>query len=313
MDNNSKEINFSDIIKGLAIAMCLVVLLCSGYLVGLVTSSNNTVKVGGEQGFTVQNAENIKEVEIKPVTPGADTTTTAAPTTQPQQDTTAPVADEADKNTADTTTQAANPGSSEKTTAEIVALFNESANRIKGEATKVVKNYEYRTVNNEHLVVPSALQATAEEMMGKFMGDDLEPIEYATAEEIAAEYMVPDQSYVSVLTEADVKEAKCVDNGTEYEITIYAKDCTNPSAGTAVGAAFDVIETAEISEKTSMIEKFDSQYYDCFVRCKIDKATGKMTWANYTVSVIIDCRAKMIKTFDVKCGMTFEKDYNIFY
>lgn len=314
MDNNSNELNFSDIMKGVAIALCLIFLLGAGYLAGAIVSPNNGIEVGAEPGFTVQNPENIKEVEIVPVTPGNDAVTTTAPTAtqaQPQEETTAPKAEENDK--ADTNTTAKAPASNEKTTEEIVAIFNESANKIKGESTKVVKNYEYRTVNKEHLVVPSALQSTAEEMMTKFMGDDLEPIEYVTAEEIAEEYMVPGQSYVSVLKAEDVKEATFKDNGTEYEITIVAKDCTNPTAGVGVGAAFDVIETAEISEKTSMIEKFDSQYYDCVVKCKIDKATGRMTWSNYTVSVIIDCTAKIVKVWDVKCGMTFEKDYNIFY
>lgn len=312
MDNRSNELNFSDVTKGIAIALCIIFLLASGYLVGIILSPNNGVQVDNEPAFTVQNAEQIKEVEIKPITQ-TTAPTTAAPVTQaqPQEDTTAPKAEEDNKGDDTTTTKA--PASAEKTKEEIVAIFNESANRIKGEATKVIKNYEYRTVNTEHLVVPSALQSTAEEMMTKFMGDDLEPIEYATAEEIAAEYMVPDQSYVSVLKAEDVKEATFKDNGTEYEITITAIDCVNPSAGVAVGAAFDVIETAEISEKTSMIEKFDSQYYNCVVKCKIDKATGRMTWSNYTVSVIIDCTAKIVKVFDVKCGMTFEKDYNIFY
>lgn len=316
MDNNSNELNFSDIIKGMMIAICFIVLLGAGYLAGVIVSPNNGVKVDAEPSFTVQNAENIKEVEIKPVTPGNDVTTTTAPTTQPQtqEETTAPKAEENDKGGSTTTTKApVKPENKEKSIAEIVDIFNESANRIKGESTKVVKNYEYRTVNTEHLVVPSALQSTAEEMMTKFMGDDLEPIEYTTAEEIAKEYMVPAQSYVSVLKAEDVKEATFKDNGTEYEITIKAKDCANPSSGVGVGAAFDVIETSEIKEKTSMIEKFDSQYYDCVVKCKIDKATGRMTWSNYTVSVILDCSVKIVKVFDVKCGMTFEKDYNIFY
>ena len=313
MDNNSNELNFSDVAKGILIAVCIILLMGTGYIVGIIVSPNNSVKVDNQQDFTVQNAENIKEVEIKPVTTTQGTVTTTAPTTQApvQEDTTAPKAEENDKN--DVTTTAKAPENKEKTTEEIVAIFNESANRIKGEATKVVKNYEDRTVNTEHLVVPSALQSTAEEMMTKFMGDDLEPIEYTTAEEIAEEYMVPSQSYVSVLKPEDVKEATLVDNGKEYEITIIAKDCTNPTSGVGVGSAFDVIETAEISEKTSMIEKFDSQYYDCVVKCKIDKETGRTTWSNYTVSVIIDCTAKIVKVFDVKCGMTFEKDYNIFY
>ena len=313
MDNNSNELNFSDVAKGILIAVCIILLMGTGYIAGIIVSPNNSVKVDNQQDFTVQNAENIKEVEIKPVTTTQGTVTTTAPTNQApvQEDTTAPKAEENDKN--DVTTTAKAPENKEKTTEEIVAIFNESANRIKGEATKVVKNYEDRTVNTEHLVVPSALQSTAEEMMTKFMGDDLEPIEYTTAEEIAEEYMVPSQSYVSVLKPEDVKEATLVDNGKEYEITIIAKDCTNPTSGVGVGSAFDVIETAEISEKTSMIEKFDSQYYDCVVKCKIDKETGRMTWSNYTVSVIIDCTAKIVKVFDVKCGMTFEKDYNIFY
>lgn len=321
MDNNSNEITFSDVIKGALIALTLIILLGTGYITGVIVSPNNSVSVGKEQeSFTVQNPENIKEVEIKPVTPGSVTT----PTVQSPETTAAPAEDEttsqkaeSDKGTADENpTKPAKPDkqqSKEKTTAEIVKIFNDSANRIKGESTKVVKNYEYRTVNTEHLVVPSALQSMAEEMMTKFMGDDLEPIEYTTAEEIAEEYMVPAQSYVSVLTEADVKEATLKDNGKEYEITIVAKDCDNPTAGVGVGAAFDVIETAEISAKTSMIEKFDSKYYDCTVKCKIDKETGKMTWSNYTVSVILDCSVKIVKVFDVKCGMTFEKDYNIYY
>lgn len=320
MDNQSNEITLSDIMRGVAIALCLIVLLGSGYVMGIILSPNNSISANEQQeNFTVQNPENIKEVQIKPITPGTDitATTTTAPTTaqaQPQEDTTAPKTDESDKGTtAEKTTAPKKEESKEKTTAEIVALFNDSANRIKGESTKVVKNYEYRTVNTEHLVVPSALQSMAEEMMTRFMGDDLEPIEYTTPEEIAEEYMVPSQSYVSKLTEADVKEATCVDNGTEYEITIKAKDAANPTAGSGVGAAFDVIETAEISEKTSMIEKFDSRYYDCVVKCKIDKATGRMTWSNYTVSVILDCSVKVVKVFDVKCGMTFEKDYNIYY
>ncbi len=321
MDNKSSELNFSDVIKGVAIAVCLILILGVGYIMGVIVSPNNNISVGNQQQetFTVQNPENIKEVEIKPIAPGSIATTTAA---QPDETTTTAAAEEettekkpqSDKTTsAEKTTKPTKQQNKEKTTAEIVKIFNDSANKIKGEATKVVKNYEYRTVNNEHLVVPSALQSMAEEMITKFMGDDLEPIEYTTAEEIAQEYMVPEQSYVSKLTEADVKEATCKDNGKEYEITIIAKDCANPTAGVGVGAAFDVIETSEIAEKTSMIEKFDSNYYDCVVKCKIDKATGRMTWSNYTVSVIIDCRAKIVKVFDVKCGMTFEKDYNIYY
>ena len=297
----SEELSLS-----LSVTAVAVIIIFVGSALGFFGSeAEEPVQVEATVSQTQQTTQQTTQPDVNTTVP-----TTPAPSAPSDTQTTVPPSS-APSTSADAQTTA--PASSEKTTAEIVALFNESANRIKGEATKVVKNYEYRTVNTEHLVVPDSLQSTAEEMMTKFMGDDLEPIEYTTPEEIAAEYMVPDQSYVSKLTEADVMEATCTDNGTEYEIKIVAKDCSNPTAGVAVGSAFDVIETSEISEKTSMIEKFDSNYYNCFVRCKIDKATGRMTWANYTVSVIIDCKAKIVKVFDVKCGMTFEKDYNITY
>ncbi|MEE1321025.1 MAG: hypothetical protein UHM85_05765 [Acutalibacteraceae bacterium] len=306
-EEKQKKIKLSEDLKlAISVALVAAVIVLGGNALGIFGSKPE--EAPQVEATVSQTAQATQQAAPQTTAPAPSTTapTTAAPAPSADAQTTAP------SPSADTQTTAPS-ASSEKTTAEILALFNESANRIKGEATKVVKNYEYRTVNTEHLVVPDALQSTAEEMMTKFMGDDLEPIEYATAEEIAAEYMVPGQSYVSKLTEADVKEATCTDNGTEYEIKIVANDYANPTAGVGVGAAFDVIETAEISQKTSMIEKFDSNYYNCFVRCKIDKATGKMTWSNYTVSVIIDCKAKIVKVFDVKCGMTFEKDYTITY
>ena len=105
MDNNSNEITFSDVIKGALIALTLIILLGTGYITGVIVSPNNSVSVGKEQeSFTVQNPENIKEVEIKPVTPGSVTT----PTVQSPETTAAPAEDEttsqkaeSDKGTAD--------------------------------------------------------------------------------------------------------------------------------------------------------------------------------------------------------------------
>ncbi len=321
MDNNSNEINFSDVAKGVLIAIAIIIVMGTGYIMGILVSPNNGVKVDSQQqNFTVQNAENIKEVVINPVSPDiggttAPQNTTAPQQTQPQDETTTVKADDSDRNgTSDEKpTKPQKTEKDEKTTAEIVKLFNDSANRIKGEATKVVKNYEYRSVDKEHLVVPDFLQSTAENLMTRFMSDDTEPIEYATAEEIAENYMVPAQSYVSKLTEADVAEASCKDNGAEYEIVIKVKDETNPTSGAGIGGVFDVIEASEVSSKVNFVKRFDTKYYNCVVKCKIDKATGRMTWANYTTPLVLDCTVDIIKTVDAAVGMTFEKDYNIFY
>lgn len=317
MDNNSNGISFSDIAKGVSIAVVLIVLLIAGYTVGILVAPNGGFfdKKETEQSFTVQNPENIKEVKIN-----TNYTTTTKPTestTQdaPQEETTTASKDSQNEVVTNKKEDKSDKKENkEKTTEEIVELFNSSANKIKGEATKVVKNYEYRTVNEDKLVVPSSLQSLAEDMINRFMDDDLEPIEYATSEDIAENYMVPSQSYVSKLTADAVEEATFKDNGKEYEITIKAKDQTNPTAGVGLGATFDVIEANEVSEKTSLIEKFDTKYYDCIVKCKIDKETGRMTWANYTTPLVLECSVKVFsRSVEASVGLTFEKDYTISY
>lgn len=200
-----------------------------------------------------------------------------------------------------------------KTTAEIVALFNESANKIKTNATKVVKNYEKRTVNNDKVVIPAGLESTAESMIAKFMGDDTEPIIYATKAEIQSEYLVPDQSYVSKLNPAYVTSATCTDTGSEYKIVLKLKNQTSPTAGVGIGAVCDVIEAGEVAGKAPFIEDFSTEYYSCVVKATIDKATGRMVSSNYTTPLVLKIRVNMFGTHDASLGFTFEKDYTITY
>jgi hypothetical protein len=197
--------------------------------------------------------------------------------------------------------------------AEIIALFNESANKIKTEATKVVKNYEYKKLLEEHLEVPSVLNGMMDTFMGSVMKDELEPQEYATPELIVEKYPVPRETWSSKLTEADVAEATCIDNGTEYEITLKLVDATNPSVGSGVAAAMDTITEEDKAGIPDMVSKMDMVYFDCVIKCKIDKASGRTTWSNYTSPVIFDCEVKMFGTHAVKMGLSFEKDYTITY
>lgn len=198
-------------------------------------------------------------------------------------------------------------------TQEIVALFNTSANRIKAEASKVVKNYEKRTVNEDKLVIPSSIESAARSMMNTFMKDDTDPIVYETREDIRSEFLVPDQSYVSKLKAEDVEKAVCTDNGDEYIIYFKLKTQQNPTAGVGVGSVCDVIETAEVAEKASFVEKFTTEYYNCEVKATIDKASGRVTHINYTTPLVLNLTVNMFGTHDVAVGFTFEKDYSITY
>ncbi len=200
-----------------------------------------------------------------------------------------------------------------QTKEEIVEFFNAAANKIKPNASKVVKNYEKRTVNNDKTEIPGALESFAEDMIPKVMGDDTEPIVWATREEIMSEFLVPEQDYVSKLKADWVVSASCVDKGDTYEIIFRLKDHKNPTAGVGVGAVCDVIETYEIAEKASFVEEFSTQYYNCVVKATIDKATGNVIHANYTTPLVMIMRVNLFGTHSGTMGFTFEKDYTITY
>lgn len=209
----------------------------------------------------------------------------------------------------ETTTEAALP----QTIPEIVDLFNKSVNRIKPEATKVVKNYENRIVDKSKLVVPKSLESTADTLIDTFMKDDTEPIVYSTREEIQNEYLVPNQSYVSKVKASDVEKAVCIDNGNEYVIYIKLKDEKNPVTGKGVGSVCDIIEASEVADKASFIKEFTTEYSDCDVEVTIDKATGRVTHSRYKTPLLLSVTVDMFGTHNAAVGLTFIKDYTITY
>lgn len=195
---------------------------------------------------------------------------------------------------------------------EIVDLFNTSMNRIKTEAVKVTKNYEKRTVNQ--LELPSALQSMGDTLITEVMKDDTDPIVYASKQEIRENFQVPNQDYVSCLKAENVEKAVFKDNGNEYEIYLLVKDEKSPTAGSGVGSVFDVIEAYEIAEKApSFITEFSTEYYNCVVKVKIDKASGRVIYANYTTPLYMNTVVEMFGTHNIIFGVTFEKDYTIEY
>ena len=303
MENNANKTP-SVLTQGIAIALVLLVLFCSGNILGTL---------GAKPNIETNNDTNVEDVFATdaPVTQAP----TEAPTTQPatQAPTAAPDTNEPATEAPATDAPAADAPSGEMSKAEIIALFNESANKVKTEATKVVKNYEYKKMLEEYVEVPSVLNGMMDTFMGSVMKDDLEPQEYAGTDMIIEKYPVPRESWSSKLTEADVAEAICIDNGTEYEITLKLVETINPTVGSGVAAAMDTITEEDKAGIPDMVSKMDMRYFDCVIKCKIDKATGRTTWSNYLAPVVYDCEVKMFGTHAVKMGLSFEKDYTITY
>ena len=235
-------------------------------------------------------------------TAAAAEATTAAAT---QEATTAAAAQEA-------TTAAPAPSGAPQGTAAIVAYYNTAANNIKANATSVTRNYEDYQHNEEKLVVPSLLKSVGSTLIGTFLKKNETPVTYTGTEEIKNGFPMPGEAYVSKLTEADVVSAECKDNGTEYEITIVAKTEKNPTYGQGVSAGFEIIKTEDVMDAAGFVVKsFETEYYNCTVKCKVDKATGNVTWY-YTSTPIVMSIATSVG-IDAQVGMTFIKDFTINY
>lgn len=298
--------------KAIAIALALVIAFSLGNILG--ASRNITVINKSEGGTPVTNV--VAPTETTPTV--ATTAPTAAPTEAttilPTETTAATTAASNDATTAAPATTAASSSSSKpSSTAEIIALFKDGANKVKTDATSVVRNYEDLQHNEEYLQMPSALQSIGSGLISKFLKKNETPVTYGSKEEIIANFPVQGQTYTTQVTEADVSEATCTDDGQYYNVTLKFKESTDPAVGTGVASTFNVMKNEDITGAAPMVQKASTRYYDCKVECKIDKATGRMVSATYTMPMVLSVTAKVIVSIDAAVGMTFIHDYTINY
>ncbi len=265
------------------------------------TTAGDSVIAETQQTTDAEPVDATTQVPEETTTKMSDAEVTSAPTAE--------VTTAAEASLTEATTESAVPSGPE----EIVALFNESANKIKTEAILVVKNYEKRTVNEEHVSIPKAIEAVAEGMLKSFMKDDLDPIPYSTREEIRTNFPVPNQSYVSRLKASDVVYASCKETEKNYEIYFKLNTSTNPTAGVGVGSVCDVIETYDVANGPAFIEDFSTKYYNCEIKAVYNKASGKITHINYKTPLVLSLRVNLFGTHSGSIGFTFEKDYSITY
>lgn len=296
----------SEFKTGLSIALAIILVFSLGNIAGSVTNINATPV--GEVTESVQEAEATTAPTTAP--------TTAAPVTEAA--TTAPTTASQPAGSSETATTApAQSAPSESTGApaskgEILALFNESANKIKTNATKATRNYQDVKVLSVEL--PSALQGLADTLVEKFVNPDFTPLEW-TGADIKENYPVGGTDYVSKLTEADLANATCNDNGTEYEVTLSINNQIDPphDSGTGINAIFWVMNKEDISANVPGLQSCELNYHDCTVTAKIDKATGNMTYAKYNFYFDINVSVKMIATLNASVKILVDEEYVMAY
>lgn len=283
--------------KALCIALSLIMLFSSGYLVGAL-SSENPVSAPAEQ--TVQADATVSPEQ-----------TTAAPeqtTAAPEQTTAAP-----EQTTAPAQQSAAPSTGSYSTPEEIVALFNESAGKIKTTAVRATRNYQDMKINS--LEVPSALQSLADGAIAKFVKPNMTPEVYEGTEAVKEKYPVSGTDFASKLKVEYVDTITCTDNGTEYVIDIKMKDQQNPvyRSGEGVGSIFWTMNIDDIANNAPGFQSGELHYYNCTATAKIDKATGNMTYTKFDYNFDMIVSIKMLATLNAKAAMTVTEEYVIEY
>lgn len=287
--------------KAVSIFLVFLLIFCVGNFLG----SLNAKQVTTEKEAAPQTTA---APQVQTTAAPLPQTTAAPATTAAEQQTTPDASEQTTAAGADSTTAAAS--ASTMTKAEILKLFTDSANKIKTNATKVTRNYEDLKHNEEHLEMPTLLKSVGSGLISKFLKRNDTPVEYASNADIVANYPVKNQTYVINSTEADLTDATCTDDGTNYNITLKFAECTDPQ-GTGCATAFNIITPEEIKEGSGgIVSESSVRYYDASITCKIDKATGNMIAATYTLPMVLSVKAMGI---NAAVGMTFEHDYTIAY
>lgn len=294
-----------EIKKGLIIALAIVLLFSSGNFLGSLMSAEKAISAATSAATTKAATPAVSQTP----TPAPAQSTTAAPAAS--ESTPAAPADSTTAAPAGSKTDNSTPAGTPSSPAEIIKLYNESANKIKTNASKVTRNFEDLQHNSEYTEMPGALQSIGTGLISQFLKKDETPVDY-TGADIQANFPVKGESYVSKITEADIASATCNDDGTNYNITLKFNECTDPE-GTGCAAAFNVIKPDEVYSAAKVVKNFSCRYYDAVIECKIDKASGNITWIKFTLPMVLSVTAQVVVSLDAKVGMTFVDDYSITY
>lgn len=294
-----------EIKKGLIIALAIVLLFSSGNFLGSLMSAEKAISAATSAATTKAATPAVSQTP----TPAPAQSTTAAPAAS--ESTPAAPADSTTAAPAGSKTDNRTPAGTPSSPAEIIKLYNESANKIKTNASKVTRNFEDLQHNSEYTEMPGALQSIGTGLISQFLKKNETPVDY-TGADIQANFPVKGESYVSKITEADIASATCNDDGTNYNITLKFNECTDPE-GTGCAAAFNVIKPDEVYSAAKVVKNFSCRYYDAVIECKIDKASGNITWIKFTLPMVLSVTDQVVVSLDAKVGMTFVDDYSITY
>lgn len=305
MENNTpqpqEKNTLSLALKGIALIIGLFIL---GNVIGSLT---NIQRIN-----TLQTQVSFEETTSTTLPPQTTVTTTEESTTVPTT-TEAPTTTTRPTTTAPTTTKDTTPDSKE----EIVALFNNGANKVKKRAVKVVRNYENLRWDEDLSDYPRVLNLAYKPLINSWLVDHDTPVEYAKntgdSDLIKANFPVKGENWSSKLKVTDVADANISEKDGRYHISLDLTYCKNPAENTGVAAVMNAVTLADIQELVPEATKCDTEYYDCKVECIIEKASGNLVYVKYTQPMILNLTVERLAVHECVFALTIESEFEIEY
>lgn len=228
-------------------------------------------------------------------------------------DTNAPAAGGSEIKNADTEEQAS------KGTEEIVKLYNDSVNRVKGEASSITRNYKHMESLPEYLELPSAIQSIGSAAMDQFVKGTDEPQSWSSPDEIKTIFPVSGEDYSSHLTADMVKNASCAEDNGAYKVSIELQNdaITSPQKGEGYASVFNTVTASTFSDiniPTVTFQTVDVNGINGAIECTIDKNSGRVTEIIFKNTDVLHLGVKVaISNMNVQFALAVEENYTIAY
>lgn len=259
----------------------------------------------------------------------ADETTTAEETTAAAETTV--ITDETTVASTETTVAAETTVTAETTTVAgtkpegvdaIVTYFNTAVNQIKTDKP----GYSH---SNSHVIgnITSSsgfIETVAGWIVPMF---DADPVVKTVAKGASHnDYPVAGQSWSSKLEPGSVKSATCTESGNNYVIEIKLKseslsDLPSSPTSTNHGKVMTVLSADEVYVETERfksfaeIKSFAPVYRDSYIKCTINKTTGKVVSSEYYFSTVasVNAKAKLFGDLDATVPFAIKDVYTLNY
>lgn len=228
-------------------------------------------------------------------------------------DTNAPAAGGSESKNADTEEQAS------KGTEEIVKLYNDSVNRVKGEASSITRNYKHMESLPEYLELPSTIQSIGSAAMDQFVKGTDEPQSWSSPDEIKTIFPVSGEDYSSHLTADMVKNASCAEDNGAYKVSIELQNdaITSPQKGEGYAGVFNTVTASTFSDiniPTVTFQTVDVNGINGAIECTIDKNSGRVTEIIFKNTDVLHLGVKVaISNMNVQFALAVEENYTIAY